>query len=106
MNDLERRFHREMVQIYEKAKRETGYNATRFLQMVSTEGGLATARKLLRAPAASEGFTALWERQRLDLSVEALVLRPEFVDLFDDDDRERAAERLRQYGYSRDRERP
>ncbi len=74
MNDLERRFHREMVQIYEKAKRETGYNATRFLQMVSTEGGLATARKLLRAPAASEGFTALWERQRLDLSVEALVL--------------------------------
>ena len=73
MNELERLFHREMVQIYERARRETGYNATRFLQMVSSQGGLVTARSLLRAPAASDGFTALWERTRLDLSVEALA---------------------------------
>ncbi len=49
MTELERRFHREMVQIYERAKRETGYNATRFLQMVSNQGGLATACPPARA---------------------------------------------------------
>ncbi len=40
MDDLERRFHRAMIAIYEKAKREAEYNATRFLQMVSQLGGL------------------------------------------------------------------
>ncbi len=102
MNELEHRFHREMVQIYERAKRETGYNATRFLQMVSSQGGRATARTLLHAPAASDGFTALWERSRLELSVEALVLRPEFADLFDDDERDLASYRLTEYGYRLD----
>jgi hypothetical protein len=32
MDETERRFHRAMVGIYETAKRELGYNATRFLQ--------------------------------------------------------------------------
>ena len=47
MDEVERRFHRAMVGIYETAKRELGYNATRFLQMVSEQGGLVTARQLL-----------------------------------------------------------
>jgi hypothetical protein len=47
VDELECRFHRAMVGIYETAKRELGYNATRFLQMLSEQGGLATARQLL-----------------------------------------------------------
>jgi hypothetical protein len=30
VNEVEREFHRAMVAIYETAKRELGYNATRF----------------------------------------------------------------------------
>jgi hypothetical protein len=43
MDDLQRRFNGAMVSIYETAKRELGYNATRFVQMISEQGGLATA---------------------------------------------------------------
>lgn len=97
MNDLERRFHGAMIEIYEKAKRETGYNATRFLQMVSELGGLTAARRLLAAPAVSDGFTSLWERGRLDLTVEALVLSEQYRELFSEDEREGAAARLAAY---------
>jgi hypothetical protein len=37
-------FHRAMIAIYQVAKRDVGYNATRFLQMVSEHGGLGAAR--------------------------------------------------------------
>ena len=97
MNDLERRFHGSMIEIYEKAKRETGYNATRFLQMVSEIGGLAAARRLLGASVASDGFTALWERGRLDLTVETLALSEQCRELFSDDEREGTVARLAAY---------
>lgn len=88
-----------MISIYETAKRELGYNAIRFLQMISEHGGLAAARQLLWSDAPSEGFTTLWERGRLDLTVEARVQDAEFALLFTDEDRERARPRLEAYGW-------
>src|SRR5262245_30777731 len=101
-HDVERAFDAAMVAIYTTAKRDLGYNATRFLQMITDEGGLIAARKLLHASVASEGFTTLWEHRRLDLSVEAHVLRPEFAELFTDDERRIARKRLRDYGFEGD----
>lgn len=92
-SDLDRRFHQAMVRIYERARDETGYVATRFLQMVSKRGGVAAARQLLRAPP-SDGFTSLWEKRRLDLSVEFHVLLPDFAPLFTDEERALARSRL------------
>ena len=100
MDETERRFHRAMISIYETAKRELGYNATRFLQMISEQGGLPTARQLLWSDAPSEGFTTLWERGRLDLTVEAHVLLDEFKSLFSDQDRDQARSRLEAYGWT------
>jgi hypothetical protein len=97
---LERDFHAAMVEVYKRAKQEAGYPATYFIQMVSQRGGLATARHLLHAPKVSDGFTALWERGRLDLSVETLVLQERFAQLFTDEEREGARSRLDEYGYS------
>jgi hypothetical protein len=97
---LERAFHAAMVDVYRRARQEAGYQAGYFLQMVSEHGGLETARRLLHAPTPSEGFTALWERRRLDLTVEAVVLRPKFAPLFTDEDRDIARTRLQEYGYS------
>jgi len=99
VDEVERRFHRAMITIYETAKRELGYNATRFLQMVSEHGGLVTARQLLWSDAPSDGFTTLWKLHRLDLTVEDHVLRAEFSSLFSDADREQALARLKAYGW-------
>jgi hypothetical protein len=99
MNEIERQWNRAMAAIYETAKRELGYPANRFLQMLSDQGGLVTAKQLLWSDRPSDGFTFLWEHHRLDLTVEAHVLHDEFAGLFTDDDRERALDRLEQYGW-------
>jgi hypothetical protein len=99
VNESERTFHHAMVAIYETAKREFGYNATRFLKMLSEQGGLAAARQLLWKDQPSDGFTMLWSHGRLDLTVEAHVLLPEFASLFTDEDRQRARYRLELYGW-------
>jgi len=74
-------FFNDMIEIYRRAKEECDYNATRFLQMVSNEGGLKTARKLLATAEPSDGFTELWRNHRLDLTMESLVLKPKYRSL-------------------------
>lgn len=98
-DELKTRFHRAMLSIYERARDEAGYAATRFLQMVSEVGGLEAARRLITFPNPSDGFTTLWEKGRLDLSVEAHALRPEFRELFSPFELRLAESRLEQYGY-------
>ncbi|MCP3013138.1 DUF262 domain-containing protein [Nocardiopsis dassonvillei] len=93
-------FGRAMVEGYERAKVEAGYTASFFLGMLAELGPLETARKLLNAPAVSDGFSNLWDRGRLDLTVEALVLRPEFSPLFTEEELGRARSRLGQFGYT------
>lgn len=82
VEDLERRFDAAMMEIYERAGRELGYWATRYLQLVRARGGLGAARHLLHARATSDGYARLRDEGRLDLTVEAYVLRPEFAPLF------------------------
>jgi hypothetical protein len=99
MTDLQTEFARAMRDVYARAKSEAGYNATYFLRMLSDHGPVETARRLITSTQPSEGFTQLWQRQRLDLTVEAQVLRPEFRELFDDEERDACLRRLREYGY-------
>lgn len=97
---LEKAFHVRMLEIYAIAKKDAGYNATRFLAMVSENGGLEAARTLLHSSTVSDGYVALWERGRLDLSVEAVVLEPRWAALFTGAELEIANRRLREYDYS------
>ena len=99
MKDLEKRFHQEMIDIYKSAKKECGYNATRFLQLVSAKGGLVAAKQLISKPGGTEGFATLYQHGRLDLSVEAHVLKPEYADLFTDVELEMCKHILKEHGY-------
>ena len=102
MTTLEKRFEQNMVDIYAAAKKECGYNASRFLQMIGAKGGLAAAKQLISKPGGTDGFTTLWEHGRLDLSVEAHVLKPEYAELFTDEERQMCKERLAQFGFKVD----
>src|SRR5438105_4118966 len=97
---LESQFHEAMLDIYRQAKSEAGYNATRFLGMVSDRGGIETARYLLHASSVSEGYKALWERKHLELTVEAVILQPKWRGLFTQAERNIAITRLRDYGFT------
>ena len=48
MTDLEKQFNGEMRDVYVSEKRECGYNATRFLQMLSDQGGVKTEKQLIQ----------------------------------------------------------
>jgi hypothetical protein len=99
-SELEERFDNAMMDIYRRAKTEANHCLTRYFQMLAEHRGLATAKILLHASAVSEGYTALWERGRLDLTVEALIHdHAEYHSLFTDEERQIARHRLEDYKY-------
>ncbi len=98
-DELVKQFDAAMKDVYVRAKREAGYDAKAYLGMLAEHGALGTARRLLSSSYVSDGFVTLWERKRMDLAVENVVLRPEFADLFTDDERETARRRLSDYGF-------
>ena len=98
--ELEIAFHHAMEEIYHRAKDEAGYNATVFRRMVAEHGGVETARRLINASNVSDGYTALWEKGRLDLTMEAMLVgRPAFHPLFAEAELRICRKRLKEYGY-------
>lgn len=101
-SECERYFHRDMVRGVKRLKREISYPANRFMQLVGEYGGAGAARHLLNGPDASDGFTTLWERGRLDMSVEAHVLLPWYTELFTSEQLHTADRRLRDHKFDVD----
>ena len=100
MSQLAEQFDEAMFSIYRRAKTEAGYNAKIFLGMVADKGGVSTAKYLINRDQPSDGYTHLYERGRLDLTVEAMVVEgPVWHELFAVEELTRARKRLTQYGY-------
>ena len=98
-SNVEAAFHQAMLDGYQDLAK-LGYRPTYFMQMVQEYGGVETARRLLRQPNIADGLTKLWEMGRLDLSVEAFVLRPEYKVLFTDEERALARQHLADLNYT------
>lgn len=100
---LETEFDHAMMEIYTRAKAEVNYNATIFHRMLSEQAGFATAKRLINDLKVSDGYTALWERGRLDLTVEAVVHdNAKWHSLFTQAELHRIARRLSDYWYLTD----
>ncbi|MEO9457851.1 MAG: hypothetical protein ABJE63_12800 [Lentilitoribacter sp.] len=97
---LEFEFDHAMQNIYHTAKRELNYNASIFWNMLAEHRGVLTAKKLINSDKPSEGYTYLWEKQRLDLTVEALVVEnAKWHSLFEQSEIIKAKQRLSDYEY-------
>jgi hypothetical protein len=100
MQDVEAQFDLAMMDIYVRAKAEANYTASIFHRMLSDRRGRATVKYLINDRTVSDGYTALWESGRLDLTVEAVVFdNPKWHPLFEPDEIERARRRLKEYRY-------
>jgi hypothetical protein len=99
MADLEKEFHKRMLGIYRTALDRCNYRAVRFLQMVHERGGAQAARDLLHALHYPEGLTKLWECNCLDISMEALVIKNPWRQLFTEEELAVAEKRLMDLGY-------
>lgn len=97
----EQAFTQAMWEIYRQAVK-VGYKPTTFLRMLTDYGGIETAHRLIQGNTATSGFTVLWEKGRLDLSVEALVLAPRWTAMFSVEERNIARKRLVDHGYKLD----
>ena len=99
MADVEHRFGRAMLDIYNQA-RSIGYTPSVFHRMLHEKGAVQTAKHLINSSRPSEGYTRLWEMGRLDLSVEAVVHdNAEWHELFTEDELRLCRKRLSDYGY-------
>lgn len=92
-------FGRRIVDACDRALVEADYNASYLRTMLGQYGPVETGRRLLAAPAVSDGFAALWERGRMDLTVEAIASEPRFAPLFSEEEVTNARRRLEQFGY-------
>jgi hypothetical protein len=93
-------FDNEMLRVYQRALTEANYRASKFLTMLHEHRGLETARILIHSPAVSDGYTALWERRRLDLTVEAVIYDdPKWHPLFTAEELATCRRRLEDYRY-------
>ncbi len=102
MEKLKREFEKDMWESYEEIKEV--YNPTIFYSMLKKYGGVETAKRLL-APENSVqyGFKKLDELNILHLSVEYLVLRDKYKNLFTRQELEIAKWRLESFDYNIDR---
>jgi hypothetical protein len=90
-----------LFRLYEQWWHECGYRAERFRQTIvpkckNYKGGIAAARAVVHRRT-TVGFSALRQKNRLDLTVEALVLEKPWSDLFSDEDKRIAREKLARF---------
>lgn len=69
------------------------------MRPVAPEQALTSARRILDGRRLSDGFSALAEQGRLDLSLEALAVDRRFTGLFTDEQANAALTRLLEAGY-------
>lgn len=94
---LRTRFNALMVDTLHRCKTEIKYNPSNVRMHMAEHDGVDTAIWLVSIPTCSSGFTRLWEEGRLDLSAEALVLRPTYAPLFSIELRQQAWDTLKAY---------
>ena len=96
---LEVQLEQELLNACQLCHKNYGYHPARFLQMLKENGPVLTAIKLVMDKSFHEGFTKMWEFGRLDLTLEAIILREPYCQLFNEEVIERARERLSELGY-------
>ena len=94
MLTLDSEFHEAMLGIYKSALKECNYRATAFLGMVVEHGGVQTGKRLLSTSDMQSGLYELFECDRLDLTVETLVLQSKYQELFEPEELAEAKRRI------------
>ena len=93
-----RRFEAALDAAWEAWRSEVRYTWRRYKPMVRVYGAVGTVKRQVVKPGVSPGFRKLLEADRLDLTMEALVLQPDFAPLFNAVEQAAARQRLRDHG--------
>ena len=98
---VEARFHKEMMGLYDRFA-ELGFRPVLLRRFVLLNGGVAAARELVFKPGTT-GLERLLDAGKAELSMEAMMLRPEYQGLFSELELKEASQRLASATRSRSR---
>ena len=98
-NILQNKFNNEVMEAIEESKK-IGYNPSRFIQMLHQAGNNAyEVVQRLVTKEVSTGLEKLWEKGRLELSMEAIIVKPEYQELFSPEIISICTKKLKKFGY-------
>ena len=86
MNNLENTFTTVLLEQLSKAQKVCGVEETRLRQQAEQLGGVKAVKQMLSRRQENRQFTPLKQMKRLDLSVEALVIKGKYASLFTDEE--------------------
>lgn len=99
MTALEKKLQAEVLKNCELAEKQCGCQMTRFIQTIERFGIVKTAQEILRKRRTSDCFNKLAEAERLELTMEATIVKAEYAELFTDDQVNDCYELLCEHGY-------
>ena len=98
---VEARFHKEMMALYDRFA-TLGFRPVLLRRFVLLNGGVGAAKELVFKPGTT-GLERLLDAGKPELSMEAMMLRPEYRDLFSELELKEATQRLASASRSRSR---
>ena len=98
LSDLQAKFHEALRVLLDDSRQIDPFAVLR-LKRMDDESGQQLAKGVLAATGQQTGLLRLWQDQRLEISVEAPVLHPEYRVLFSATELAEARKRLSVLGY-------
>ncbi|ONI41703.1 hypothetical protein AN640_07780 [Candidatus Epulonipiscium fishelsonii] len=97
---IKQKFNKEVINTYKRIATEVKYKSSGLLAQINKYGGYEASIKYIMTDANTVDFGVLWEFQRLDLSIEALIIKQDYKSLFPDYILEFCENRLKEYNYA------
>ena len=94
LSELANKFHAALEQTNELAKKHCNHNPKRIVIMMAQYGAVETAKMLMAGNPSTSGYLIAAVCGRLDITIEATMLRPEFAPLFTETELHEAKNRL------------
>ena len=99
METLEKKLQQEVIRNCGIAEKECGCKMTRFLETINRFGIVKTAQEILRKGRTSDCFNKLVEEGRIELTMEATIVKAQYAELFTDEEVNACYELLCEKGY-------
>lgn len=99
-DQLKKSFHQEIINLYKKIMKSIKYKPTRLMDYINKYGGYEAAVKYISTESNVQDFAVLWEKERLDLSVEALITSETYRSLFQEELVAFCDHKLKEYSYA------
>ena len=86
MAEIEKKLQQEVLKGCKTAEKEYGCKMTRFIGTIERFGIVNTAKEIIRKGRTSDCFNKLAEKGHIELTMEAIIVKPQYQELFTDEE--------------------